>query len=213
MPPVLSWKNLLSFTPCKAPRQSLERWNGTINQFFGSTGGWTQSLMLARQIRYCLATLPALVIFEMGSLFVLRPAWTTILLFVLPWVARMTGASHCNQPLVEMGVGFLQTFCLGWPGTVVLLISSWNYRLEPPRLGTTMNKFNSVDTTREVQYAKVQLWPQNAYIDRSWEPELDEKGGRKLSRWSKSATSNGIQGTDPRLYLGKGGRNIKREVI
>jgi hypothetical protein len=37
-----------------------------------------------------------------------RLAWTTILLFVLPFTDGMTGTYHCVQPFVEMGV--LQTF-------------------------------------------------------------------------------------------------------
>jgi hypothetical protein len=37
-----------------------------------------------------------------------RPAWPSILLFVLPYVARMAGVCHCTQPLVEMaGVGLM----------------------------------------------------------------------------------------------------------
>jgi hypothetical protein len=37
-------------------------------------------------------------------------------------VARMTGMYHCVQLLVEMGVSW--TFCLGWPQTMILLIST-----------------------------------------------------------------------------------------
>jgi hypothetical protein len=37
----------------------------------------------------------ALVIFEIQSYFMPRPAWITILLFVLPFVAQMTDGCHC----------------------------------------------------------------------------------------------------------------------
>jgi hypothetical protein len=33
----------------------------------------------------------------------LRPAWTSILLFMLPLVAGMTGTHHHTQPLIEIG--------------------------------------------------------------------------------------------------------------
>jgi hypothetical protein len=43
-----------------------------------------------------------LVIFETRSLFMLRQAWATTLLFLLPQIARMTVYCHV-QPLVQMG--------------------------------------------------------------------------------------------------------------
>jgi hypothetical protein len=42
-----------------------------------------------------------LVNFKIGYHFMLWSTWTTILLFVLPCVASMTGASHHTQSLVE----------------------------------------------------------------------------------------------------------------
>jgi hypothetical protein len=44
-----------------------------------------------------------LVIFEVGSCFLPWPAWSLILLFMLPCIAGMAGARHHTQPLVEMG--------------------------------------------------------------------------------------------------------------
>jgi hypothetical protein len=52
------------------------------------------------------ATLPALsalVILEIGSCFLPRPAWISVLLFMLPIAVRMTNTRHCAQPLIEMG--------------------------------------------------------------------------------------------------------------
>jgi hypothetical protein len=50
-----------------------------------------------------LSALFALVISEIGSLFMPRLAWTAVFLFVLSWVAEVTDASHHAQPLIEMG--------------------------------------------------------------------------------------------------------------
>jgi hypothetical protein len=50
-----------------------------------------------------LTALFALVIFEMGSCRVPRPAWTSILLFLLSCVAGMAAEYHRAQLLVEMG--------------------------------------------------------------------------------------------------------------
>jgi hypothetical protein len=43
----------------------------------------------------------ALVIFRTGSYFMAMQDWTTILLFVLPLVAEMTGMHHCAQLFIE----------------------------------------------------------------------------------------------------------------
>jgi hypothetical protein len=62
--------------------------------------------MLASRHSTTGATLPALlnlVIFEVGSDFIPRSAWITILLFVHPLIAGMTGAHHYAQTFVEMG--------------------------------------------------------------------------------------------------------------
>jgi hypothetical protein len=45
----------------------------------------------------------ALVIFETGTHFVPRWAWTMTILFVLLCRTRMTGTCHCDQPLIKMG--------------------------------------------------------------------------------------------------------------
>jgi hypothetical protein len=42
-------------------------------------------------------------IFEIGSHFKPKPAWTVILMFVFPLVAEMIGVSHHTQTLVEIG--------------------------------------------------------------------------------------------------------------
>jgi hypothetical protein len=55
----------------------------------------------------------ALVILEIGSPFLLRPAYTYV-----STKAVMTGIHHSVQQLVEMG----SHFCVGWPGTAILLI-------------------------------------------------------------------------------------------
>jgi hypothetical protein len=44
-----------------------------------------------------------MVIFLVGSHFMPRLSWTTILLFVLLHVPGMAGAHHHTQPLVEIG--------------------------------------------------------------------------------------------------------------
>jgi hypothetical protein len=44
-----------------------------------------------------------LVIFEIGSHIVPRPAWTVIPLFVLSCIAGVTSECHHTQPLTEMG--------------------------------------------------------------------------------------------------------------
>jgi hypothetical protein len=58
-----------------------------------------------------------------GSRFLPRLAWITIL-FKLPSVTGMTGTCHYAQ-LFSAEMGVLQTiFCLGWPGTMILLTSA-----------------------------------------------------------------------------------------
>jgi hypothetical protein len=52
---------------------------------------------------YLLGRLFALVIFQIGFCFMPRLTLTAILLFVLPNVAGMIGATQHSQPLVEMG--------------------------------------------------------------------------------------------------------------
>jgi hypothetical protein len=49
----------------------------------------------------------ALVIFEIGSCFMLGPTWAVILLFVLPYVSEMTGVSHSALPLRWVLTNFL----------------------------------------------------------------------------------------------------------
>jgi hypothetical protein len=58
---------------------------------------------------------PHWLLFEIESHLMSGPDWIMILLFVLPLIVGTTGACHCPQPLVEMGVS--RTFCLGWPWT------------------------------------------------------------------------------------------------
>jgi hypothetical protein len=44
-----------------------------------------------------------LVIFEIGSGFMLRVTWNAALLFVLSHIAMMKSTNYCAQPLVGMG--------------------------------------------------------------------------------------------------------------
>jgi hypothetical protein len=55
----------------------------------------------------------ALVIFEIGSHFMLKPTWTPILLFMFPQVSGMTDTCYHIPPFGWDQV--LLTFCLGWP--------------------------------------------------------------------------------------------------
>jgi hypothetical protein len=64
----------------------------------------------------------ALFCFERVLLYA-RPTWTMILLFVLPWVAGMTGVCHHTQPLVSW------TVCPGW----LQIASPWS--VPPGELG------------------------------------------------------------------------------
>jgi hypothetical protein len=72
----------------------------------------------------------ALIILEIGS------GWPGLWFsyFKLPTIARMTGMSHDTQ-LFSVEMGFCKLFSLGWPGTVILLISAscvtWNDRRTP----------------------------------------------------------------------------------
>jgi hypothetical protein len=64
-------------------------------------------------------------------------AWTSVLLFVLPCIAGMTGTHHCTQPLVETGgwrvlMNFLPALALNHNPSDHCFPSSYDYRLEPP---------------------------------------------------------------------------------
>jgi hypothetical protein len=65
------------------------------------------SLVLGRQAIYNLSYAPRpfflLITFEIGSYFMSRLGWTTIL-FLLPYETEMIGMCHCTQPLVEMEI-------------------------------------------------------------------------------------------------------------
>jgi hypothetical protein len=64
----------------------------------------------------------AMVNLETGSHFIPRPAWTAVLLFVLPHIAEMTGVSHWTQLLTEMMS--CEVFGLTWPWTMIFLVSA-----------------------------------------------------------------------------------------
>jgi hypothetical protein len=67
-------------------------------------------------------------------------AWTSVLLFVLPRVAGMTGTCYLTQPLVKMGVSnFLSGLALNLDSPELPLLSSWNYRYEPPYPGVSVS--------------------------------------------------------------------------
>jgi hypothetical protein len=60
--------------------------------------------------------------------FLLGPSWTTILLFMLPALLEWQVHTTTSSLLVEMGSHAL--FCLGWPQTMIVLISlSWVARI------------------------------------------------------------------------------------
>jgi hypothetical protein len=72
--------------------------------------------MLARQLLQHLSHYASpfmLVMFKIGSYFMPWLAWTSVLLFVFPCMAGMTGMSHCTQLLVEMGL--VNPSQPGWP--------------------------------------------------------------------------------------------------
>jgi hypothetical protein len=77
-----------------------------ISSSFLGTGVSTQGFELARQAFYHLShtfSHFALVILEIGSLFLPRSAWTSILPTSASYVARMTGMYYSIYLLVEMG--------------------------------------------------------------------------------------------------------------
>jgi hypothetical protein len=77
----------------------------------------------------------ALVIFEIRSCFMTRPAWTLIFLFVLPHVAGITDTHHHDQSLIEMRSHEFFPGLASNHGHVDLHFpSTWDYRLEPPCL-------------------------------------------------------------------------------
>jgi hypothetical protein len=93
------------------------------SDFFG-TKFWSQGLLLTRQILYHLNHSPTpftLVAFEIGSCFIPELAWTVIFLFIC--VARMTDVLP-HPSFYWLGYVSL-TFCLDWPCTTVLLISTY----------------------------------------------------------------------------------------
>jgi hypothetical protein len=51
------------------------------------------------------------------TVFLSRPAWTTILLFILLVIAGMAGMHHYTQLFPLLRWGLMNIFCLGWPGT------------------------------------------------------------------------------------------------
>jgi hypothetical protein len=73
----------------------------------------------------------ALANLEIGSCFLPRLAWTTILLFYSYAITGMTGMRQ-HTWLFSIEIGSHELFCLGWPGTMILLISAsciaWNDR-------------------------------------------------------------------------------------
>jgi hypothetical protein len=75
--------------------------------FLGGTGVWTQGLHLLGRHSLVWATPPALftlIILEIGSCFLLRQAWTVILLFYISTFPEMTGVYHHTQLFsFEMG--------------------------------------------------------------------------------------------------------------
>jgi hypothetical protein len=71
---------------------------------FVDTRGWTQGSHLLSKHPTTWATVPtpfALVIFEIGSCFIPRWAWTTNFLFVLPHIAGMTGSTKVPSHLLS----------------------------------------------------------------------------------------------------------------
>jgi hypothetical protein len=80
--------------------------------FFVVLGIEPKSLYLAHSLPLEPHPLFALVIFEIGSLFMSGLAWTPVFLFVLFCVTGMTGAYHHAQ-LFPLRWGSQKLFCLG----------------------------------------------------------------------------------------------------
>jgi hypothetical protein len=98
----------------------------TMNFFCGncSTEDWTQDFTLARQAPLeplCQPFLHWLCSLDRVFLY-FQLAWITILLFVLPHVAGITGTHHLTQSLVEMGASWI--YYSSWPQTAILPIST-----------------------------------------------------------------------------------------
>jgi hypothetical protein len=84
---------------------------------------------LARQALYHLSHTPAffaLVIFDIESHFLPELAWISILLFMFPAIAGMTGMYHHKQVLVEMRSHELLPSHTQWPQTVIFPISAFS---------------------------------------------------------------------------------------
>jgi hypothetical protein len=73
--------------------------------FDGSEDWLTALCLLGRCSRIWVtpSALIMLIIFEIGSYFKSGLAWNTILLFVLPLIADMTGMLYCTEALVKIG--------------------------------------------------------------------------------------------------------------
>jgi hypothetical protein len=93
-----------------------------IWQYWGLNSG----LCLARHVLYNLSHIPSpfflWLFWRKGLAFCsgLPGPWSSYIR--LPIKVEMTGKCHHTQLLVEMGI--LLTFCLGWPGTIIFLISA-----------------------------------------------------------------------------------------
>jgi hypothetical protein len=107
-------------------------------------GGWTQGCAPARQVVLMLLCQLLLVIFEIGSQFLPRSAWTANLLFYASyhnWEDRCTPSFFCWD-------GVLWTFSseLAWNHSPLNLSLSWGWddRCEPPMPGLTYRAFKII---------------------------------------------------------------------
>jgi hypothetical protein len=98
---------------------------------FGCTWDWTQSLALARQVLYHLSYAPSLfcfwLLFDSGShMYAQVHLDSNPPITYASHIAEVTGACCHDQYFISWD-GFLITFCLGWPWTMVLLGSVSNH--------------------------------------------------------------------------------------
>jgi hypothetical protein len=91
-----------------------------------NVAGWTQGLVVARQVPYHLSDTPSpfcfLVIFQVGSLIYAQAGLNWDLPIFTFIIAGITVGNH-HILLIDWRWGLAN--CLGWPHTVILLISAF----------------------------------------------------------------------------------------
>jgi hypothetical protein len=108
-----------------------------------------------------------------------RPAWTMTLLFMLPEVAGMTGISHHVQLICE--IGSYELFCIGWPQTMILQISSsWVAMIRG--MSCCALPLETLDSDND-NYGKwlIVEWVQHRAIKQMWDNYLEREVAEKKS--------------------------------